>query len=163
MPGCVPGAFLGISVFGIGFGVCPSGSRYTECFSSIWSSFVSRLLRLRYIWSKNKLTVFYTLARSICTAIVRLPPTTTQGIRVATESRQLLVWITGRVPNRRLETIFGCLWQWLDTHRIPLLLSRRIPGLGGQFDEILAAGANLPRRPRDVLRADPPGGQPRRP
>ena len=41
-----------VSRFGIGFGVCPSGSRYTECFSCIWSSFVSCLLKLRYIWRR---------------------------------------------------------------------------------------------------------------
>ena len=81
----------------------------------------------------------HTLALSLCATIVCLPPNATQGIRVATESRQLLLWITGRVPNRQLEPIFGCLWQWLDTHRIPLLLSRH-----GEFDEILAEGANSP-------------------
>ena len=53
LPGCVPGSFLGFSVFGIGCGVCPSGSRYTECFSCIWSPFVSFLLTLRCIWSEK--------------------------------------------------------------------------------------------------------------
>ena len=52
LPGCVPGSFLGFSVFGIGYDKYPSGSRYTECFSCIWSSFVSRLLKLRYIWRR---------------------------------------------------------------------------------------------------------------
>ena len=84
----------------------------------------------------------HTLALSLCATIVCLPPNATQGIRVATESRQLLLWITGRVPNRRLESFFGCLWRWLDIHRIPLLLSRRIPGLRGQFDEILVEQTN---------------------
>jgi len=98
---------------------------------------------LQYRFAREEPTL-HTLARSLCATIGCFPPNTTQGIRVATESRPLLEWVTGRVPNRLLEVFFGSLWQWLDTHRIPLLLSRRIPGLGGQFDEMLTEGANPP-------------------
>ena len=98
---------------------------------------------LQYRFAREEPTL-HTLARSLCATIGCFPPNTTQGIRVATESRPLLEWVTGRVPNRLLEALFGSLWQWLDTHRIPLLLSRRIPGLGGQFDEMLTEGANPP-------------------